>query len=160
MTTCAYDGKTLAADSMQSNAGMRRWTDKLRRIDRNRYVVTGAGDAFRINLLAKWTEQMLTANFEIDPTASWPDYPGEKDAPNGLMVEVSTGRCWNLDGSLWLPVSEPYFAIGSGRDYAMGAMAHGATAIEAVNIAAKHDAHSGGEVRWVDVLRVEEEVDA
>lgn len=158
MTTCCFDGKTMAVDSMQNLGGMRRWVDKLRRIDRNRFVVTGAGDAFRINLLAKWTEQMLTSIFTVDTLTPWPDYPGEKDSPNGLMIEVSTGKCWNLDGSLWMPVTEPYFAIGSGRDYAMGAMAMEASAIEAINVAAKHDAYTGGEVRWVDVQLVAEEV--
>lgn len=39
-----------------------------------------------------------------------------------------------------------YLAIGSGQDFALGAMAHGATAEEAVWCACKHDPHSGGPV--------------
>jgi hypothetical protein len=160
MTTCAYDGKTLAVDSMANTGGLRRWTDKLIHIDRNRFVITGAGDSFRVRLLARWTEWMLNEHFCVDSLCPWPDFPGDKDAPNGLMVEISTGKCWNLDGSLWLPVTEPYFAIGSGRDYAIGAMAHGASAIEAITISCKHDSYSGGEVRWVEVQQVAEEVAA
>jgi hypothetical protein len=42
------------------------------------------------------------------------------------------------------PLSGQYFAIGSGEDYAMGAMAMGATAIQAVDAAKQHDVFSGG----------------
>lgn len=36
-----------------------------------------------------------------------------------------------------------YYAIGSGSDFALGAMAHGATAYEAVIAAIAHDVNSG-----------------
>lgn len=37
-------------------------------------------------------------------------------------------------------------AVGSGREFALGALAHGATSAEAVKIAIKHDVYSGGKV--------------
>lgn len=40
-------------------------------------------------------------------------------------------------------VLAPFCAVGSGRNYAMGAMEHGASAAEAVEIACRHDAMSG-----------------
>jgi ATP-dependent protease HslVU (ClpYQ) peptidase subunit len=39
-----------------------------------------------------------------------------------------------------------YRAIGSGRDLAMGAMAMGATAAQAVQVAIKHDRSTGGDI--------------
>ncbi|WP_426287520.1 hypothetical protein [Luteibacter sp. E-22] len=55
------------------------------------------------------------------------------------------------DGALYVADDTPYFsgpmetdfyAIGSGACYAMGAMAMGATAEEAVRVACEHDGHS------------------
>ena len=43
----------------------------------------------------------------------------------------------------WLEIKEPYYAIGSGMQYAAGAMAAGKSPLEAVKIAAKHDNNTG-----------------
>lgn len=43
----------------------------------------------------------------------------------------------------WLEICQPYFAIGSGVQYAQAAMSCGKTPIEAVKIASKHDAMTG-----------------
>lgn len=40
-----------------------------------------------------------------------------------------------------------YFAEGSGRDLAMGALAFGASAIEAIEVAKEHDIYTGGNVQ-------------
>jgi ATP-dependent protease HslVU (ClpYQ) peptidase subunit len=46
-----------------------------------------------------------------------------------------------------VPVIADYAAIGSGGMFAMGAMAHGATAEEAVAAAALHDKNTGGNIQ-------------
>jgi len=43
----------------------------------------------------------------------------------------------------WLVVKEPFYAIGSGMQYAIAAMAHGATPLEAVKTASKYDNYTG-----------------
>ena len=43
----------------------------------------------------------------------------------------------------WIAVDNKYFSIGSGMEYAMGAMAAGKTPIEAVKIAGQLDKHTG-----------------
>lgn len=59
------------------------------------------------------------------------------------------------DGSLYLandnlgfsgPITSAYYAIGSGADFALGAMAMGASAAQAVATAALFDPHTGGAV--------------
>jgi 20S proteasome alpha/beta subunit len=64
------------------------------------------------------------------------------------LVVTADGKVWsmNCSGTLAL-VYGPYFAEGSGAKYAMGAMAAGATAAEAVAIAIRYDAYSGGEIQ-------------
>lgn len=43
----------------------------------------------------------------------------------------------------WILVDEPYYAIGSGMQYALGALGTGHTPEEAVKAASKMDPHSG-----------------
>lgn len=49
-------------------------------------------------------------------------------------------------GPLWAD----YYAIGSGAEYALGAMAHGATAREAVEAAAQLDVWTGAPIQFID----------
>lgn len=44
-----------------------------------------------------------------------------------------------------------FYALGSGTDVAIGAMAQGAGAVEAVKIASKYDCHTGGKIKVVMV---------
>lgn len=48
-----------------------------------------------------------------------------------------------MNPAKWLEVKEPFYAVGSGRMVAIGAMESGKTPLEAVKIAAKHDPHTG-----------------
>lgn len=59
------------------------------------------------------------------------------------------------------PITAPYFAIGSGAEYAMGAMAAGCDAVDAVAAAAMHDVWTGDVVTKIDVFPKEktDEVD-
>ena len=47
-------------------------------------------------------------------------------------------------------IEMPYFAWGSGAKYALGAMAKGASAEEAINIACQFDPYSGNGVTLFD----------
>lgn len=62
------------------------------------------------------------------------------------------GKLWCYEGRLDrpFPVTMPH-AIGSGMDFALGALLHGADATEAVKIACKLDIYSGGKVLSVQL---------
>ena len=69
----------------------------------------------------------------------------EKEREASLMRVNKDGKVefkdtMHLD---WFEISAPFHAAGSGRDLALGAMAHGASAYEAVEIACAYDANSG-----------------
>jgi hypothetical protein len=74
------------------------------------------------------------------------DLPDGENAGNALIAD--------RDGNIWLialdgfanPIKREFDAIGSGSDYALGAMLHGADAATAVECATKMDAHTGGSV--------------
>jgi len=46
----------------------------------------------------------------------------------------------------WYPIKSEYCAIGSGSSHAVGALAAGASATQAVEIAIKHNPYCGGEI--------------
>ena len=48
-------------------------------------------------------------------------------------------------------VESKYIAIGSGGKAAIVALDYGATAIEAVEAAMKHDLYTGGEIEWLEL---------
>jgi ATP-dependent protease HslVU (ClpYQ) peptidase subunit len=61
------------------------------------------------------------------------------------LVLTATGEIYRFDNDCtkWHEVRDPFCAIGSGRDFAMGAMAMGASPKEAVKIAMTKDIYSG-----------------
>lgn len=78
---------------------------------------------------------------------------GTLERGDGDLIDVEALRLcdaglshWTaLDG--WTPLTEKRWAIGSGADYAIGALMAGATPLKAVRIAITHDAGSGGKAR-------------
>ena len=70
----------------------------------------------------------------------------------GLLVDTK-GAMWLYEGNMWQRVKGPYYAVGSGSILAFAAMDAGATAIEAVTIAARRDPFSGGKVTAVRLKR-------
>lgn len=59
---------------------------------------------------------------------------------------------WNYDFSNRAR-NEDYMALGAGSGFALGALAVGATARQAVAVAIKHDPYTGGKVRWMRASR-------
>ncbi len=61
-----------------------------------------------------------------------------------FRVGVTDGRCWHSEQTY-------NAALGSGGDFALAAMDHGKTALEAVEYAMTRDVYTGGKIRVVDV---------
>jgi 20S proteasome alpha/beta subunit len=57
------------------------------------------------------------------------------------------GSLWEYEGEAWVKQDPGYYATGSGSPYAFAAMDAGASAKDAVRIAIKRDANSGGKVQ-------------
>jgi hypothetical protein len=57
--------------------------------------------------------------------------------------------------SKWIHVEQPFYAVGTGMNYAMSAMECGKTAIEAVKVASKFDLYTGMGVTHFDVEKPE-----
>jgi len=134
MTTIATDGKTMAADSQQSTYGVDNISCiKLHRI--GDYVYSHAGNLSEALIYLDWVK------------AGCPDDNRPVLSDECSFVKVGKGKVFRIINTL-----RPYecgfpFAMGSGAEYAMGAMAMGATPIQAVKIAMKYDIYTGGKVR-------------
>lgn len=135
MTTIAYRAGVLAADSQVSTGNIREGTaTKARKF--GRILAGGAGTAAIMERFFDWVRNGLEGE---DPWRGEETGNGFVVLPDGLIV------CWGKNGP-W-PVRTDFWAIGSGSDIAMGAMAAGASAEEAVALVAKHDLYTGGPIR-------------
>lgn len=144
MTTIAWDGKTLAADRLRTVGNTPMGATKLFRVEAPFYsgglkggILFGAcGDSWDCAAFRLWVEG------------------GNPPTPKNLGVVAidARGVCWYGGETLiFHEVELPYWACGSGADYALGAMAAGKPAREAVEIASGLDVHTG---LGVDVLEL------
>lgn len=149
MTVIAYTRGIMAADrnAFIHNVIVTRRTKIARSSDGVLVGTAGAGwygDALREWVVA-WGDSILERK----------DMPERKTEFISALIIMPDRRILIMeteDDKLvreWYGANE-YVAIGVGADLALGAMAHGASAIEAVVIASRHHAHCGGGVDWLD----------
>ena len=133
MTTVAWDGETLAGDCLMNHNGTPTRTRKVFRLiasDRRVRLIGLSGHA------GDNAEYMRWARGEADRPLSFKELR--------VIVIDDKRRIWQTDENMhWLRIIKKNWAIGSGADFAMGAMAAGKTAIEAVGIGSKLDIHTG-----------------
>jgi hypothetical protein len=132
MSVVVWDGKSVVADKQATCAGLKLTATKIRRV----------GDG----LILAWTGEQdsgeMMANWYVlgqDP-AKWPSCQADKDLWCRLVVFHTDGSVETYERQpVPFPMLDAFMAWGSGRDYAMGAMARGATAREAAEIACRFD---------------------
>lgn len=139
MTTLAYDGRYIAAEGRETMGGV------ICRDDTDKFYQVGA------NLFALCGETPNCIKFA-------------KDFKDGLEVSYSDcGGFLFVNGNIYLvfvdrdekkicmnQLTTKYWADGSGRDWAIAALDHGKTAVEAVKYAITRDSCSGGLIRCFD----------
>ena len=134
MTTIATDGKSVAADGQSTSGDMVTSTSsvKLTRLP-DGSIVGGCGEL---------SPMRRAINCLHAPDAHPDDFTGEFT----LVRLFSDGRIVTYEGCLF-PFELPApVAIGSGREFAMGAMLAGKGPKQAVEIAAQRDVYSGGNI--------------
>ena len=133
MTTIAYRDRLLAGDTMVTCGGIRSGTyHKVGRTP-DGHLFAGVGDSTLAERFVIWMQSRVG-----DP----PSFEAKGD----VLIHVTPDGCvrewW---GSGWCQTEAPFYSWGSGGEIALGAMAMGATAFEAVGVAAKFDTRTGGE---------------
>lgn len=133
MTTIIVTPQLMVADSQCSYGDTKQYTRKIFRL-KDGSIAGIAGDLPQGYELVRWLN---------DET---PNPPTKVDDCVVLVLRPD-GTMWEFCGSLCpMPITESYHAAGSGMASALGALDAGATPQQAVEIAIKRDAYSGGTV--------------
>lgn len=152
MTTIAWDGKTLAADSMGDQNCLRMKAVKVHRgvlADGKAFIFGGAGRTSDCIQLYEWIKTLDSKTLTREL------YPHQSDANDPTcLLAVKRDGVFRKTGPLLVPVYEDFYAVGSGRDFAISAMHFGKTAAEAVKHAIQFDLYSGGAVRTMTLEKL------
>lgn len=136
MTVVAWDGRYIAADKQSTCAGLKTTVTKLRRLLPSKEVLACTGDFDSALMMMDWYEHGAKPS-------EWPACQADKEAWTRLIVATAAGVKVYERQPVAMHVHEKYMAWGSGRDYAIGAMAFGADAEHAISIACHFDAGCG-----------------
>lgn len=134
MTCVAWDGTTLAADRRALVGGVIRTTTKIHRVGDS--LVAFSGDAAMGRELVEWYERGAKPE-------EFPEQQREKDKSRLLAIGPRKEIWVHEDGPYPILFEDEFFAIGSGRDYALAAMHLGCNAVQAVEVAAVFSSECG-----------------
>ena len=143
MTTIAVDGKSIAADGRARNSWGGIVSESVQKIIvKGRTIYAVAGSKALVEPLIKWYES------GHDPG----NLPVCTDDRGWSLLVIYKAGCALFTRIAPYPeLVEMPFALGTGTDYALGAMRAGASAAEAVRIACELDSGSGGEIQVIDI---------
>ena len=145
MTTIAWDGKTLAADRRVSFGSVSDGNvTKIVKRKKDGALAAAAGNSSMAAAFRRW---FLNGERRLDTK---PELSKDTETASGVIIRPN-GVVEIHDQYGWFELETEKYANGSGWEIAIGAMHAGATAEEAVRIAAKLDGNTGDEV---DVLEL------
>lgn len=132
MTTIACDGKSMAGDGQSDACGT---------------IISTQG--MKVHRLSDGSLfGMAGAREDRAPIIEWLEHGGKKPKVQRLSAIVlkPCGSLWYYNELLNPSSVDVPCAVGSGMDFAFGAMEMGATPEAAVKIASKRDPHTGGKI--------------
>lgn len=144
MTTIAYNKGVLAFDSRVTSGGVNVGSVVKGKKTR-KYLIAAAGSCEDTDAWMDWME----SGGKLEDRKN---YGLDKECDMECVAVDKKGRVFQY-GSKCYPYTykSQFLALGSGWAFAMGAMALGASASEAVKVAAKFDVATGGsvlELKW------------
>lgn len=136
-TTIAYDGKHIAADSQITQGTTKFFGNKLIQIGTD--VVGCCGLCSDIEKFKSWYKDRRQPKPDLTSFSA--------------LVLLPSGRCYRYDEELdRTEVLAPY-AIGTGKEAALGALKAGVCAKRAIEIAREVDLYTGGDVSYYPMNR-------
>jgi hypothetical protein len=144
MTTIAYRDGLIAGESLSSSGSAAYYaTIKIAR-NRKGDLAASMGELSYSAMFLAW---FMRGEKGSPPSAR--DASDPKETNSGIIIRASTSQRTMFEfDHVFTTEIDGYFSMGSGRDFAAGAMAQGGNAIDAVRAACKHDVYSGGPIRW------------
>lgn len=146
MSVVAWDGKTLAADCQATNHGFKWKSPKIFRLESGEVAAfTGQPDTGL--LMLEWYRNGRKRE-------EWPDSQTNDSWSRLIVAHLDKSvTVFEQFGFMQNFKDAPYMAWGAGRDFALGALAKGATAEEAVEIANQFSDSCGFGVESYEVFR-------
>ena len=149
MTTIVATREAIGADTLVVVDGQAPYHTKKVMAHKN-MLYGAAGDGGDCTRIMEWAKR----GFDMESKPKFRAKPGTDDEAVAIMV--------NKDGIFIMMSSDlfpeqidaPFYAIGSGAGAALGAMEMGATIEQALEIASKHDVHTGAPFT---ILRLKED---
>ena len=146
MSVIAFDGKIIAADKQATNNGLKVACTKLMRhntsFNGTQCIIGWTGSIDGGLMLQDW----YLAGAKKD---DWPKFQSTDDWVRLIVFDVELFFYETLP--VKMRIEHPFMAWGHGRSFAMGAMAAGKNAIEAVEIASCLCDSCGCGVTWFSV---------
>jgi len=148
MTTIAYKNGVLAFDSrVTTGSALTGATIKAKQF--KNVMAAGCGDVQAVHAFLDWVEagykQEEKSKFAIDVLAAMEGMEFE-----GILIDRKTRKLYFFGNAFYpFEITAPFYAIGSGSHFAMGAMAMGASAHKAVKVASTLDTATGGQVHML-----------
>jgi len=141
VTTIAACGHFIAADGLLTNNGSRHVLDAKKIKVQGGVIYALGGTTCFFEPLIKWHQD------GADPL----NLPKGHDLDWTLLTITRDGLFFYTNRSAYPERHDFPWTMGTGNEYAMGAMKAGASAEEAVRIACEIDIHSGGEIQVVNI---------
>lgn len=142
MTTVAVRDGVLAFDGRVTADGTIVSDSFKKGICKNGKLIGCAGNAAYITAFLEWA---------VNGGEVPKNHDGKTENICGIVIDQKGRVTEYTEGMLPCDLGKKeFYAVGSGWHFAMGAMAAGASAIEAVKIAARFDTNTGGRIRSVE----------
>jgi ATP-dependent protease HslVU (ClpYQ) peptidase subunit len=137
MTTIAYRDGIIASDSQATQGIVKSRIRKMWKLSKG--ILAVAGDYNQGMSLLTWMVASLAS-----PDGEEPGPPDLSET--GAFFLTKKGLYMYDQSPMPILIEEPFYAIGSGQELALGAMTMGASAKEAVKVASKWDVNTGGRI--------------
>ncbi|QVW55203.1 hypothetical protein pEaSNUABM29_00163 [Erwinia phage pEa_SNUABM_29] len=161
MTTIAFDGVSLASDSQMTQAQYRLdlRTEKIFKCPEGETWFVDGKQAIAFGVAGGIESQQILRNvlaghgdtMGLAAHTRWPEGISMSYLVITVDGEVYTGGQEVEKAVPWIAKVEPPMAVGSGCEFAIGAMAAGVSATDAVKVAIRYDINSGGEIQELDL---------
>jgi ATP-dependent HslUV protease subunit HslV len=145
MTTAAWDGITLAADTLAAGESGSCEVTKIHKVkttgfdDQEETVLFVADGGLEYGpIIAHWIAEGMLED-QRPPIKAKSDF-------HAIIIRQNGDVYYMEDALVPIKIHNKFFSIGSGNNYAMGAMEAGADAEESVKIASKYDPHTNGHI--------------
>ncbi len=141
MTVIVWDGQRLVGDKQATEGGILQTVTKVRKITSGKHkgwLIGAAGATAQCNMMMGWFEAGADPN-------KFPHALQKEDGFAAHMIAISPQGVVHKYEFVPFPIifEDSFYASGSGRDLAIGAMAMGADAVKAAEVACTYCSECG-----------------